>query len=235
MAVGNGRYTREISERCRGKSAMNEMTTFGTQDFSLQVEDRAESTVAASVDARTLVRLRMTARDTILTSWVDSADGKRSDELEDIPLVDIAHWFATRWTEIVFGLYLLPAIARSVTPAQRWSLSTFGANDERTYEWARSHALEFAATDYALPNVVFQRRDDFMEISWDPRPTANPENTVTFDAKPGSVIVAIDDFVALARGVLVWVVERCDASMNDVRVREIKTLLTRGTARSASQ
>jgi len=203
------------------------MTEIGPIEFRLELEDRAVKSTGASVEARTLVTLRMLSNRVNLTSWLNIEDGQRLDALEDIPLIDFGYWLASSWDELIYGLALPPAIAaRHLTPAQRWSLSlTLAAQDRLTYPWAQSHALEFAASDYVFPNVVFQRRDDFMEVSWDPRPTPGPGSTVVFDTRRGSTIIDVEKFVALARAVLTWVNDRCSAINDDERLQQIRSVL----------
>jgi len=203
------------------------MTEFGTKDFSLTLEDRAVPS-ATSTEARTLATIRLASRDLILTSWVDAADKESFDSLPDVPVVDLAYWFASSWAELVFGLTVPPAIAaRSVSPARRWSLSSsLSGQNKAIYEWAKTHAIEFAATDYTLPNIVFRRRDDYMEISWDPRPGPGPGSTTIFNVRPGSTLIGIAEFVQIVRGVLAWVTERCVSNAEDERLRTIGSVLT---------
>jgi hypothetical protein len=169
----------------------------------------------------------LSSNNLILTSWVDTEDNKGFDALPDIPAVDLAYWLASSWEDLIFRLTVPSAIvARAVTPARRWSLSSsLSGQDKGMYEWAKSHALEFAATDYVLPNIVFRRRDDFMEVSWDPRPAPASGSTTIFNVKPGSTIIQIGEFVRMARDVLAWVAERCIGIKDDERVVKIRSVL----------
>lgn len=204
------------------------MTTLGSPAFQLELDERAADGEEASPDARTLVSLRILSHGRNLTQWTDWSDKQLHDALPDIPLVDLAFWFASSWDELVFGLLIPPEIAaRQFTPARRWGLS--GSSVRKAfYDWASVHALEFAASDFAVPNVVFRRRDDFMEVSWDPRPSPGPGSSVIFDAKPGSVLVGVSEFVSLLNGVLDWVIQRCPAHEGDERLRAIRKVRDRG-------
>ncbi len=139
------------------------MTTFGPESFRVEVEDRRPAN-AASTESRTLASVRLRSGSQVLTRWVDVEDGERFDRIPDIPLIDLASWLSSSWRALIYDLAVpsLFHVSRS-SFAERWALSGLveGAASEDAYAWASQHALEFAATDYAFPNVVFQRRDDF--------------------------------------------------------------------------
>jgi Zn-dependent peptidase ImmA (M78 family) len=203
------------------------MTTFGPEGFRVEVEDRRPA-AAASTESRTLANVRLSSGGHVLTRWIDVEDGERFEWIPDIPLIDLASWLASSWGALIYDL-VVPSFFRvnRVSFAQRWALSALvaGTASERTYAWASQHALEFAATDYVFPNVVFQRRDDFIEVSWFPRAKAASGSTVVYEGAPGSTLVGVREFVALCREILAWVAERVADVERDPRVDAIRASL----------
>jgi hypothetical protein len=203
------------------------MTTFGPEGFRVDVEDR-RPVGAASTESRTLASVRLSSGGQMLTRWVDVEDGERFDRIPDIPLIDLASWLASSWRALIYDI-TVPVFFRvnRVSFAQRWALSALvaGTTSERTYAWASQHALEFAASDYVFPNVVFQRRDDFIEVSWFPRAKAASGSTVVYEGAPGATLVGVREFVTLCRELLAWVAERVADVQGDPRVDAIRAAL----------
>ena len=184
-----------------------------------------------SAEVNTLATLRIIAGGVVLTVGHADDDSNPVDSIEDLPIIDIAAWFADSWADLVYGLDL-PRLLQSrlkVPLAERWATSAAlrltPIESEKVYQWAETHALEFAASDFALPNVVFQRVDDFVEVSWCPRIVADSWNDLVFDAKPGAVNVDVDAFAATMRQLLDWVDGRCVSNRDDTRVRSVRAWL----------
>jgi len=72
----------------------------------------------------------------------------------------------------------------------------------RRSEWRHFHALRRSSEDVALPNVVFKRTGDQIEISWDNESWPPPRADLTFVKQTGRALVAADDFAAVVRSML---------------------------------
>lgn len=200
--------------------------TFEAGSFVLTIEDRRQST-STSAEGRTLAHLSLSVGTQNLTAWRDTEDENEFDRLLDVPIVDIAYWLVSSWDELLFGLEepLLASDAKR-TPAERWFLTRFApAALARAEGWAETHCLEFAGSDFAVPNVVFQRRDDFMEVSWFPAPEPDPGNSAQFTSEPGSALVSVSAFSALCRRVVQWAADSVVGLRNDPRVDAIRKFL----------
>jgi len=207
------------------------MIRFGSDDFAIEIEPK--DVRGTSSEVMTLADLRICVGEHILTAWVDSEDRESFDRLPDVPIVDLAHWFASSWMDLIFGIRVPRAmVGRQVSLAQRWILSSSltGPDATSTYEWASKHALEFAATDYSLPAIVFQRRDDYVEVSWESRPDAATGSSVVFKPTQGAVLVDVPRFVELCRSLMTWVTERLDGVAKDPRLRIIEQCLGRSAS-----
>ncbi|MDQ3033730.1 MAG: ImmA/IrrE family metallo-endopeptidase [Myxococcota bacterium] len=208
---------------------------FGDDRFALEFEPKADAVrlgASASAEVRTLGSLTIRAGDRVLTRAMDGGT-----TIVDVPLVDLAAWLATFWDDLVYGVDLpsdlgrrrdhhenkQPVLAEMWAASSAWALSPSKA--ESIYAWAEAHALEFAGTDYALPNVVIQRVDDFIEVSWSARAEAPPGCETVFDLSAGATLLRVDDIVPHLRALLTWVADQCAGSERDPRVREIRAVL----------
>lgn len=88
-----------------------------------------------------------------------------------------------------------PALAPA--DEQRWFL--------RRSEWRNDHALRRAAEDVALPNVVFKRLGDDLEVSWDNEAWLSPRRDMYFVEKRGVELVQAARFAEVVRETLVEV------------------------------
>src|SRR5437868_1184466 len=79
-----------------------------------------------------------------------------------------------------FDATLSPPVLTS-EQEQRWFL--------RRSEWRHHHALRTAALDVSLPNVVFRRIGDSMEVSWDNERWPPPHPGLSFVEPRGRVLV----------------------------------------------
>ncbi|HEY4243724.1 MAG TPA: hypothetical protein VGM88_28120 [Kofleriaceae bacterium] len=71
--------------------------------------------------------------------------------------------------------------------------------------WRHHHALRRAAEDVALPNVVFKRLGDDVEVSWDNDAWAPPRRGMYFVEKRGVELVRASAFAKVVRETLVAV------------------------------
>lgn len=83
---------------------------------------------------------------------------------------------------------------------ERWFL--------RRSEWRHFHALRRSALDVALPNVVFRRLGDSMEISWDNEAWSSVRRGLTFVERRGRVVVDASRFTAVLSEALVDVTKK---------------------------
>lgn len=77
------------------------------------------------------------------------------------------------------------------TESPPWTLS---ASEESEWflarsEWRQHHALRRAAADAALPNVMFRRLGDFLEVSWDNDGWGSTRPRLSFVEKRGAELV----------------------------------------------
>jgi Zn-dependent peptidase ImmA (M78 family) len=61
--------------------------------------------------------------------------------------------------------------------------------DEERYEWRERHALRAARAGGLLPNLVFRRSRDQIEISWDDEPLAGTSRDFTFLSSGGACLL----------------------------------------------
>lgn len=190
-------------------------------------------TEASSSAAHSLVRLQIGCAGQNLCTGHD--DGGHFDALE-VPLIDLATWLVEGWDERVFGTRLHDVLATSfrygVPVAARWELSAalgLRAHEaESLHAWASIRAVEIAATDYLLPNIVFDRVDDFMRVSWSQRAKRHPFVDLAFAPSQGAVLLDVRDFVALClslvRATFEWT---RNVGGDDTRVAQIAEFLER--------
>lgn len=188
---------------------------------------------AQSSAARSLVQLRVWCGGQNLCLGHD--DDGELDVLE-LPLIDIAAWLVDGWDARVFGTARPAALARfraDVNVAHRWELSESLAlsleEAESLYDWASWRSLEFAASDYLLPNIVFDRVDDDMRVSWSQRAGGHSFNPLVFSPARGSILLSAPDFTALCAMVIqttyAWAAQEPDAA--DPRVARLWSFLQR--------
>src|SRR5690606_7778077 len=85
----------------------------------------------------------------------------------------------------------------SAEAERRWFL--------RRSEWRHHHALRRAAEDVALPNVVFKRLGDQVEVSWDNESWGAPRHGLQFVETRGRELVSAASFGGVIRETLVEV------------------------------
>lgn len=78
------------------------------------------------------------------------------------------------------------------TESPPWTLS---ASDESDWflarsDWRQHHALRSAAPDVALPNIVFRRLGDFLEVSWDNEAWGTVRPGLSFVERRGVALVS---------------------------------------------
>lgn len=72
----------------------------------------------------------------------------------------------------------------------------------RRSDWRERHALRRAATDAALPNIMFRRLGDFVEISWDNEAWGAPRLGLSFVEQRGTELLAAARTAAVLRTAL---------------------------------
>lgn len=87
--------------------------------------------------------------------------------------------------------------ALSPEDEQRWFL--------RRSEWRNHHALRRAAEDVVLPNVVFKRSGEDLEVSWDNEAWPSARRDMYFVEKRGTVLVSALGFGEVVREALIEV------------------------------
>ena len=188
---------------------------------------------ATSSAARSLARLQIWCGGHNLCSGRDEEGD--FDALE-VPLIDLATWLVEGWDDRVFDASLHEVLATqfqySVPVAARWELSAAlalePADAESLHAWASIRALEFAATDYLLPNVLFDRIDDFVRVSWSQRAETHSFVDVAFTPSHGTVLVDARDFVALCTELVRTTYEWTNSVSNeDTRVAKLADFLER--------
>lgn len=110
-----------------------------------------------------------------------------------------------------FDATLTPPIL-SPDAERRWFL--------RRSEWRHHHALRRSAENVALPNVVFRRLGENIEISWDNESWCSPRPDLYFVEKRGRELVPALAFANVLRAALVEVLaELARKTSNQVLVR----------------
>ncbi len=172
------------------------------RSFALVVEPTGLSAdEARSSAARSLVRLQVWCGGHNLCSGRDEEGVFNALE---VPLIDLAASLVEGWERRVYDPRLHPVLATrfryDVPVAARWAMSDAlalePADAASLYAWASVRAMEFAATDYLLPNVVFDRVDDFLRVSWFQRTGTTSFSGVAFAPAQGTVTVDVAEFVA---------------------------------------
>jgi len=173
------------------------------QNFALVIEPLELSPEETrSSAARSLTRLQIWCADQNLCS---GSDEEGDFDALDVPLIDLATWLVEGWDERVYDASLHSVMATRfqyrVPIAARWEVSGTLVLDPTDagslHAWASVRALEFAATDYLLPNIVFDRIDDFIRISWSQRSVKQPFVNLTFMHSAGTVLMDARDFVSV--------------------------------------
>jgi Zn-dependent peptidase ImmA (M78 family) len=111
----------------------------------------------------------------------------------------------------------------SADEERRWFL--------RRSEWRHHHALRRAAEDVALPNVVFKRLGDHVEVSWDNEAWGAPRRDLQFVEKRGRDLVSAAAFGSVVREALVEVLAELAKKGSSERLR---TLASRAAGFEAS-
>lgn len=223
----------------------NRRLRIGSED---RVWIRAEPTLRledvgpdASAEARTLCELELWAARTSVSQWRDSAGVQTKLQ---VPLVDLAAWVAENWVHLAFEEVVPSPVLRigrrSFVMAERVLLAEemhLGpAAQDALYDWRERHCLEFAATDYALPNLCIRRVDNAVEVSWSPREVSPPQADIVFTAWSGAVVVPVDEWTSMARELLSWTLERCEGvGKDDARVAAIRARLAEKPTKIADE
>jgi len=174
-----------------------------------------------------------------VSSNADTHTGIAREEIE-LPLVDLAWWFAESWITCLFDESIPKALVNRPTKslAERWessqALQLRDVDRDELYRWAETHCLEFASTDYCLPNVVFQRVDDYMEVSWFPRSDTSPGCPIAFRGSCGAILIPIKDAIDLFSSAVSIVNERTCDLVTDPRVYSISQVARSTAAQRAT-
>lgn len=207
------------------------LATAGAYGLRLDIEPlRAEPLLGDSAEVATLARVCIAVDDTVLTR---GRDGEGAFEDIELPLIDLADWLARGWARLLFEGPPVDRPNRRDRPirscAQFWldNRRPIGPleRQQRVYDWASHHAVEFAATDYVLPNLVFQRIDDAIELSWAASSDDAPGSDLRFDFNAGRRLVGWADLRDLWLALLGWVAARCDHVDADPRVQRVRAVL----------
>ena len=91
----------------------------------------------------------------------------------------------------------------------------------RRSEWRHHHALRRAAEDVALPNVVFRRLGEQVEVSWDNEAWPPPRPNLRFVERRGRALTDARHFGAVLKETLVEVTGALSARTNDERLEEL--------------
>lgn len=123
-----------------------------------------------------------------------SVSGVVGRTVEMADLRDIASWLAYSWPYFLDHMDPPPSLPGDSTMpfAQRASIETRFSDE--AYDWLEIHNLEFAASYFCLPHVIFQRKGDAMNISWVMRPESYPWGDYRFSEPPGEVDVPLTAF-----------------------------------------
>lgn len=207
------------------------ITHFTAADLRLSAQPRRpEPLPGDSAEVATAALVQLAAGSTVLTRGLD---GEGDFDGIEIPLIDLAAWLAKSWAHLLHGPPPpSPAAARDerlATLAERWLAQRQSTDpldvQQGVYDWAAHHALEFAATDYALPNLVVQRIDDNIELSWAAAPEPAPGSDVRFTFSPGRAVIPWLAFRDFSLALLRWVDERCAQLHNDPRLIRVRAVL----------
>ncbi len=198
--------------------------------FQRQFGDRAEFAISVSLGAEPLLTgmperdlawggLEIWASDRCLTASVSAGSVSQSIRWCLLPILD---WLLEVGVRLVnedpyprfskgrdvrdgsqwYDATLLPP---SLSPAdeQRWFL--------RRSEWRHHHALRRAAEDVALPNVVFKRSAEQLEISWDNEAWPATRRDMYFVEKRGALLVGAVGFAKVVLETLIEVTRALSA------------------------
>lgn len=91
----------------------------------------------------------------------------------------------------------------------------------RRSEWRHHHALRRAAEDVALPNIVFRRLADDIEISWDNEAWSAPRPNVTFVQGRGRALVHAQQVGAVLRKAVAEVLSALSMRTGEPRLTEL--------------
>lgn len=114
----------------------------------------------------------------------------------------------TAWFDATLSPPMLDAQAE-----RRWFL--------RRSEWRHHHALRRAAEDVALPNIVFRRIGDHVEVSWDNATWATSRNDLDFVERRGRELVPADLFASVVQTALTAVLEALALRTGDTHLRDL--------------
>lgn len=203
------------------------------QKRQLWIEVRPRDDIRAdagpAAEHATLASWRMGLGGQVLTVG-RSLDGSEAfEEVEDVPLIDLAVWLADSWAALMFGPEAPAQLRRSRDSVLAQDVAEgfekLPANPrEKLRQWAMSHSLRWAATDYAVPDVLLARCDAGIEVSWCPQEVKSESLfDVVFDPPAGAGIVSVRSYTALVGDLCAWVAERCHQDgVRDVRLGRIE-------------
>lgn len=198
--------------------------------FAFEVDRlHIDPALARSSAARTAARLRVWCAGQNLCA---GRDGEGAFDAMEVPLIDLATWLVEGWDERIFDSRLPGAMGQfklSVPIAGRWRASAMLAlspgDADALYRWAMVRGLEFAASDYLLPNVMFDRVDDDMRVSWDVAEESHGFVDTLFAPAAGTVLVAVDAFVDASRRLIEVVAGWAGGENGDYRARALHSFL----------
>jgi hypothetical protein len=145
--------------------------------------------------------LTIWARNRCLTRSV-SSEGGTSDEIR-WNLLSILQWLIEVGIQLINEEPFPLAIrSRRVRDGCEWfndseiPLLTLNDEEEDSWfqarsEWRRRHGLRRAADDAALPNIVFRRVGEFLEISWDNERWGASRPDLSFVERRGTELVSV--------------------------------------------
>lgn len=198
----------------------------------------------SSLEVLTLADLRIQSGEVELSRQTEVDTGAPLVPLR-VPLVDVADWIASTWTRLIYETAVPAPLARGhdrlgvSTLAARWAgIAAVDLTDDQQDalgDWAEHHALEFAATDYELPNVVLARVGECLEVSWSARTDPAPGLTCVFQFPTGACLLPVETFVESARSLLGWVRSRGADAPNDPRIVRIAEVLDQDVEQQGEQ
>lgn len=192
--------------------------------FQRQFGDRAEFAISCSLGVeahRTGIPerdlswggLEIWARDRCLTASVSNGSVSQAIRWCLLPILE---WFVSVGVRLVNeDPYPRFSKGQDVRDGSQWYDATLSPpalspEDEENWflrrsEWRNYHALRRAAEDVVLPNVVFKRSGDSIEISWDNEAWPSARRDTYFAEKRGSVLVDARRFSEVFREALIEV------------------------------
>lgn len=118
-------------------------------------------------------------------------NGQKEEDFGDISY--LADWFKYNWRNLINNDEFHLDIKEDTGVEMVKSAYLIGDKEDKGIEWIQKHSWKASGTKIVLPEIIFRRKKDKIEISWDNN-NLYTEYNVEFINKKGVAYIDIDEF-----------------------------------------